>query len=1313
MKKLVQWLFVLMCMLQVAAAAFGQSGSTTIVANHIQYFGGTTITGKFCLTPTDASGNPITIVTSLGQQVAPQQPLCFPITAGVLSSAVVPDTSMVQPVNACYNLTISNFYGAQVADFPCIQPSTNTWSFDTYVPSSTPTIPALALPQFQVNGTAIPNQAVLNFVGSNISLSGSNLALTASLPSVGANTIIGNNTGSTAIAAPLTASQVHALLGGPFTFFTVGTGGVTANHIVSFDGSGNAIASTGTGFGGLAASTVAAAGTVEVLRLGVGTCVFDGAAVVGDIAIPSTTTPGECHDSGLTSTQSVPSTTSVIGPVETAASGVGATGTVRLHGPGSFGAQVVLPSIATATVLGNNSGSTAAASALSQSQLHSLLGGPYTFFTVGTGGVTANTIVSFDASGNAIASTGTGFGGLAASTVAAAGTVEVIRAGIGTCLFDAAAVVGDIAIPSTTTPGECHDSGVTSSQSLLSTVTIVGPIESAAASAGATGTVRLHGPGAFGAAGPLPLAGTGAAITTGPTSATAADFTYFGSDGHIIDSGTPSHAVSATGFHTSNASSSCTVASVAYTTQGDCAAYTAYHLASTSGISQTLYMDPGVTQTCAGWNFPPLSNNAAFSIIGPGEAKGSQYGYAAQLEAVCSLGTSPVLNYTASSSQAMEGVTVTGFAINANNETPNCAAFGSLPHSAISWLSCNNASYGGGAGTYGFRFGNSTTGGSAWLYETPVSHLEVYAPYGPSGCKPYTPCGGGSAQVTVSGGVPTGVYTILTAGSNYLGTASEYSVLFTGSGSGVTQNQGVPAPCSTMPTGTVNSFTSGALTTSSVTITGGSGCDPSNTFFIVVPTPTMDTPFWFDYFSDTTASDLAVNGPSITADFLISGTSGGFVLQSPHGYDGDYVMIKNTRKGISIVDPMCDGPEQVCIANTNTGQSLSVRGGYRIYQTYYPGESDFYDATTNAANTWGPINGCQQQSTAAGYNPFTTTLGPLGSSGIFWSYDIPLLQSCATSTLNTYINTQPPITTPQITLPGSTSGSATISVSATGGTLNLGSANATVNAAGALSVTGCTGCSLQVPTVAAAAGDLACAVAADTTIGAETITAGSTTGTVATLTAATVPNFYYVGQKIGVTGATPSGLNGGPYTITAVTNGTSGTVSFANSSGVWTSGGTFFLWCANQTNNAVSATQYTFANGYSLGASYFTSSDLLSASSQVSFFTSSSAVSPTFELYLGSNALYLQAGTATMTNSITGNGGSYNWSIAGISSTLVNADLTSLAIQSSSTPNTFVNSLVNPRAVTTGAQTLAPRVYFSAATAGNAILQRSFTVRTY
>src|SRR5579864_8984845 len=77
-----------------------------------------------------------------------------------------------------------------------------------------------------------------------------------------------------------------------------------------------------------------------------------------------------------------------------------------------------------------------------------------------------------------------------------------------------------------------------------------------------------------------------------------------------------------------------------------------------------------------------------------------------------------------------------------------------------------------------------------------------------------------------------------------------------------------------------------------------------------------------------------------------------------------------------------------------------------------------------------------------------------GSTGSTFNYVFPnFYDSAVTDFYGEALNFHLPLT-----LKGSASGSATISVSATGGTLNLGSTNAQVTAGGALTVTSCSGC---------------------------------------------------------------------------------------------------------------------------------------------------------------------------------------------------------------------------------------------------------------
>lgn len=175
--RLIRWVIVFCVMLYVGACLlFGQT--TQITASHIAYFGGQTFNGQFCVTPTDGNGNAINLVSGGGQQLAPQSTLCFPVSNGLLSSAAfVPDTSLTNPANACLKLTLLNRAGQPVGTYPCLQPSGVTWSFDAYVPSSMATIPAMSLPQFQLNGNANPTQTYLDLVCSGCTVTGGHITI--------------------------------------------------------------------------------------------------------------------------------------------------------------------------------------------------------------------------------------------------------------------------------------------------------------------------------------------------------------------------------------------------------------------------------------------------------------------------------------------------------------------------------------------------------------------------------------------------------------------------------------------------------------------------------------------------------------------------------------------------------------------------------------------------------------------------------------------------------------------------------------------------------------------------------------------------------------------------------------------------------------------------------------------------------------------------------------------------------------------------------------------------------------------------------
>lgn len=217
-------------LLLLACAVFAGAQTTTIIANDIAAFSGGPVTGTFCVTPVTQSGQPINIVTPSGQQLSSRIPLCFPITAGVLSGAVVPDTSQTQPQNACLKATIFNSSGLQVGNsYPCIQPSGSTWSFDNYVPTSLSLIPNLQLPQFYTNNALNQAQWRLNLLaGTNITLSNSQGNITINCPGCGGSGGGSNNENLSYSATPTFSPSLatsRIALSGNITTFTLGAGG--------------------------------------------------------------------------------------------------------------------------------------------------------------------------------------------------------------------------------------------------------------------------------------------------------------------------------------------------------------------------------------------------------------------------------------------------------------------------------------------------------------------------------------------------------------------------------------------------------------------------------------------------------------------------------------------------------------------------------------------------------------------------------------------------------------------------------------------------------------------------------------------------------------------------------------------------------------------------------------------------------------------------------------------------------------------------------------------------------------------------------
>lgn len=249
------------------------------------------------------------------------------------------------------------------------------------------------------------------------------------------------------------------------------------------------------------------------------------------------------------------------------------------------------------------------------------------------------------------------------------------------------------------------------------------------------------------------------------------------------------------------------------------------------------------------------------------------------------------------------------------------------------------------------------------------------------------------------------------------------------------------------------------------------------------------------------------------------------------------------------------------------------------------------------------------------------------------------------------------------------------------------------------------------PSASYAAGDTACAVAADTTVGAVAITAVASTSSTMTYTMASVPHYFYAGQIVSSQGNTTTGYNAAPLTV-ASTTGTTVTVTSALNPGTGTGGGTLSLYCANQTTNAVIGTPYTFANTYSVAGGTVVAGTTYQIRGQFSSFSSSAAVGVLFQAEYNTTLIWGMNSYITPSNSLVGQPGELSLDLTALSPSLLVTSPVGMSFLSASTWATASSSTVQPVTVTTtSTEPLALRVAFSAATAGNAVTLNSLVER--
>jgi hypothetical protein len=184
---------------------------------------------------------------------------------------------------------------------------------------------------------------------------------------------------------------------------------------------------------------------------------------------------------------------------------------------------------------------------------------------------------------------------------------------------------------------------------------------------------------------------------------------------------------------------------------------------------------------------------------------------------------------------------------------------------------------------------------------------------------------------------------------------------------------------------------------------------------------------------------------------------------------------------------------------------------------------------------------------------------------------------------------------------------------------------------------------VTLPAAASTAGDVVCAVAADATIGAQAVTAVSSTATTMTYSVTIAGNYFAPGQKVQTQNNGTGGYNGGPWYVTSNT-GSSVVVSSTNNPGAGTAGGTLSLYCGNQSLDG-SLNYIPFNTTFTFPANTLGSSVLsVKARPQFGVFSSASAAQVnTFDWELGGTQVWKSSGLTVLVpgNSLTNGAGTY------------------------------------------------------------------------
>lgn len=430
-------------------------------------------------------------------------------------------------------------------------------------------------------------------------------------------------------------------------------------------------------------------------------------------------------------------------------------------------------------------------------------------------------------------------------------------------------------------------------------------------------------------------------------------------------------------------SSGCTVNGTTYTTQLDCAFYTAAAYASSTDSSTLLRLGAGIYNTCAGLNEPTTTaysfGSPSVSIEGAGASDNNP---ATTISQSCAINLPTLFKSdNATSTTDTQGLHIMNVSINANLNSPAGLVLFGIDQSSIQnvevydatgnpWLGAPTVD-GSPLSAY-VAIGDPSIVGQG-TYEVSINNLKIYAINSESKIA--------QASVTLSGGSVSAAALLSTCANNGYGSGSSPcagsgyewppQIFLAGHGAGA-------QACSVMPVLTPNinaSGTPGSMSVASINVvSAGSGCSGT-----IQPT-LWDIPparyGFFNYASDSTYQNIVVQAVGTVAAIY---NHVGVTYIHPHTYYQP-VGIKDSTANSTYYAPEVD---------TESAYGFVLSGGKTVINS-----PTFYWNTAILPNAYGSsgyeITGgnqyrisseiCSNNQNAGDYHEFVGTSGPLDGS---------------------------------------------------------------------------------------------------------------------------------------------------------------------------------------------------------------------------------------------------------------------------------------------------------------------------------------------